>query len=134
MSETERIDRELDRLRELLVSILEVNRYSIRSLEKRLGLGVGTLRRALNGEVRLTLRQLLAVVRGVGLRWEDFFAAAYPEPGEVAAALVVAPKGLAAPVELSAEAKAAVEKEVRELLIQILAGRSGDPPPEPDES
>lgn len=117
MSETNPIDRELDRLRELLVTAIGKNRYTIRGLERHLGLGVGTLRRTLNGEVPLTLRQLLAVVRALGLRWEDFFAAAYPIPGEAAASLEAGAK---------TPTLAEVEEEVRALLLRFL-------PPDPEE-
>ncbi len=84
-----KIDAELTRIRETLARALEENRYSVRAVERKLGATVGAKRKALKGQIPLTVRHLLEMLEAIGLPWETFFQALYPPPGTKAPPLEV---------------------------------------------
>ncbi len=77
----DKVGAEVTRIRELLVQALEVNRYSIRFVERKLGATVGAKRKVLRGQSPLTVRHVLEILEVIGLPWETFFHALYPPSG-----------------------------------------------------
>jgi hypothetical protein len=88
----DRIDAEVDRLRELLVEAVEANRYSAKALERKLGMAGGSTGKILRGQITLSVRHLLAILDAIDLPWEMFFQVAYPQPGEWVPSLQAPPK------------------------------------------
>jgi transcriptional regulator with XRE-family HTH domain len=50
---------------------------SIRSLEKRMGVGDSVFNKVLKGEVTLQLRHVLMICDALGVDWKEFFAEVY---------------------------------------------------------
>jgi len=92
----DKVDAEVTRIREMLVQALEVNRYSIRFVERKLGATVGAKRKVLRGQSPLTVRHVLEILDAIGLPWETFFHALYPPSGARPAQVRMEP-GLGAP-------------------------------------
>lgn len=73
-------DQEIQRLHEVLATVVRVAGRSRQSLEQQLGLSSGYLSKILGGTVELRARHILMIVEAVGLNPGDFFRLAYP-PG-----------------------------------------------------
>lgn len=81
-----RLDKEVDRLRQLLRTAVK-NELSLRALEEELG--ITSARKVLSGSYTLTMAHLVAFLDWAGVSPEEFFKVAYPRPGDE-------PSGLAA--------------------------------------
>jgi transcriptional regulator with XRE-family HTH domain len=81
------IEFEIRRLRELLLQTLDEKRLSVRALERKLGVAVGTRRKVLNGSVGLTFRNILEILKAAGVDRTAFFRAAYAGGSDPDAAL-----------------------------------------------
>ena len=120
----DKIDAEIDRIRKLLVETLEVNRFSIRELERKAQVTQGLFRKPLGGDMRLTYHHVLQMVDAVGLPWTTFFRAAYPLRGETAPPLKLGDTDpnpvVAEPApEIQASASEADSSEGRRILITL---------------
>jgi transcriptional regulator with XRE-family HTH domain len=73
----DRIEEEAQRIRKLLTEELDKKRLSVRALERRLGLAVGTRRKVLNGAVGLSFRNILEILDAAEVDWGVFFRSAY---------------------------------------------------------
>lgn len=71
---------EVGRIRRLLRALVE-ERGTVYALERRLGVADASLRRVLNGEVRLTLYHVLLILDGIGKDRGDFFRSAFRDEG-----------------------------------------------------
>ncbi len=65
------------RLVELLRRKARTSGMSIRSLEKRMGVGDSVFNKVLKGEVTLQLRHILMICDALELDWKEFFAEVY---------------------------------------------------------
>lgn len=74
----DRYEDEIDRILALLRQAAEVNRYSIRSLERKQGVSGGLTRKVLNGDMNLTFRHVLSILDALEIEWSRFFRYAYP--------------------------------------------------------
>jgi len=72
------------RLVRLLLSEARSREISIRSLERKVGVGDSVFAKVLSGQVTVQLRHILLMCDGLGLEWGDFFALAYREGAEKA--------------------------------------------------
>jgi transcriptional regulator with XRE-family HTH domain len=72
------------RLVRLLLAEARSREISIRSLERKVGVGDSVFAKVLSGKVTVQLRHILLMCDGLGLEWGDFFALAYPEGVEKA--------------------------------------------------
>lgn len=99
---------EVQRLLEVLATVVRVAGRSRQSLERQIGLSSGYLSKILGGTVELRVEHILMIVEAIGLSPGDFFRLAYP------------------PGTLSAEAARLVE-QVREALGQKDAPHPGAP-------
>lgn len=133
----DKIEAELTRIRETLAQALEENRYSVRAVERKLGASVGARRKALKGQIPLTVRHLLEMLEAIGLPWETFFQALYPPAGEKAPPLKSGPafdgkEPQTARGEAQPEAKATLAPEETEhqrterIMRQVLAKVLGE--------
>jgi transcriptional regulator with XRE-family HTH domain len=131
----EKIDAEVTRIREMLVRALEENRFSVRSVERKLGATVGAKRKVLRGQSPLTVRHLLEMLDVIGLPWETFFHSLYPPPGQEAPPLgqtvALGPRGPGSGVEAPAEARSApsaldVEEQRAERVLRRVFARMLD--------
>lgn len=102
----DKIDAEIERVRDLLLQAIEKNRFSLRELERQAGITPGLFRKPLRGDMRLTYRHVLEIVEAIGLPWTTFFRAAYPLPGEIPPSLVLGAENPASAVSASAPAAA----------------------------
>ena len=73
---------ESQRLVRLLLSEARSKGVSIRSLERKVGVGDSVFAKVLSGEVTLQMRHVLLMCDGLGIEWGDFFALAYPPADE----------------------------------------------------
>ena len=90
MSEIEDVDQngvqeEMARLMELLRTIVRLLGFTNRDVERRAGLNHATAVRNFRGEGEPKLEFLLAVVKAIGLDYQEFFELAYPERREPSA-------------------------------------------------
>lgn len=77
----DRYDQEIERLLGLLRHEIRQRPVSIRSLEKKMGVGETLYQKVLTGKVNLTVRHLLELADALELDWGSFFLKAYaPEP------------------------------------------------------
>ncbi|HWN43100.1 MAG TPA: helix-turn-helix transcriptional regulator [Thermoanaerobaculia bacterium] len=81
---TETRDQEVQRLLEVLATVVRVAGRSRQSLERQIGLSSGYLSKILGGTVELRVQHILMIVEAVGLSPGDFFRLAYP-PGALSA-------------------------------------------------
>jgi transcriptional regulator with XRE-family HTH domain len=88
----DRIDAEVQRLRELLVKAVEENRYTAKALERKLGMAGGSTGKILRGQITLSVRHLLAILDAAGIPWAAFFQVAYPQSGQQGASLNAPPE------------------------------------------
>jgi transcriptional regulator with XRE-family HTH domain len=72
------------RLVRLLLAEARSREISIRSLERKVGVGDSVFAKVLSGKVTVQLRHILLMCDGLGLEWKDFFALAYPPGAEKA--------------------------------------------------
>jgi transcriptional regulator with XRE-family HTH domain len=91
MTESQEVDQkavqeEMQRLMELLRTIVRMLGYTNRDVERRAGLNHATAVRYFRGEGEPKLEFVLAVARAVGLEYWEFFDIAYPERREPSAA------------------------------------------------
>ena len=81
--------REGGRLADILRQEIRRQGVSIRSLEKKMGVGNSVYQKVLNGKITMTLEHLLQIADALGLEWSELFRRAYLEPlqpGEIPAA------------------------------------------------
>ena len=100
------IDAELDRLRHLLMAAVKERNLSLRALERQLGIKGGSTRKILKGDITLSVRHILMILKALGVPYAYFFRAAYPLPGD--------PEMAALP------SKASMEDALGRLLVQAL--------------
>jgi transcriptional regulator with XRE-family HTH domain len=74
------VDEEIHRYAKVLEAVVKLSDFSTRELERRLGLGGGTLNRIFTGKIDLKLRHVLLVLEVVGMRPERFFQIACVRP------------------------------------------------------
>lgn len=75
---------EIQRLLEVLATVVRVAGRSRQSVERQIGLSSGYLSKILGGTVELRVEHILMIVDAVGLGPGDFFRLAYP-PGALSA-------------------------------------------------
>lgn len=88
----DRLDAEVDRLRDLLVKAVEENRYTAKALERKLGMAGGSTGKILRGQITLSVRHLLAILDAAGIPWAAFFQVAYPLTGQQGPSLEAPPE------------------------------------------
>ena len=77
MDIAEEVERETRRLTGLLESLVKIKRLTVRDLERRLGLSMGTLNKLFAGKRELKVRQILAVLKVLNVPPAAFFRLAY---------------------------------------------------------
>jgi transcriptional regulator with XRE-family HTH domain len=82
----ERDQREAQRLTDLLQQEINRQDVSIRSLEKKMGVGNSVYQKVLNGKITMALGHLLQILDALELDWAEFFRTAYPAPSQTAEA------------------------------------------------
>jgi transcriptional regulator with XRE-family HTH domain len=82
----ERYQREGQRLADILRREIQRQGVSIRSLEKKMGVGNSVYQKALGGKITMTVRHLLQIADALGLEWPEFFQRAYLDSEEPAQA------------------------------------------------
>lgn len=75
-------DEEIQRILDVLQTLLRVLDLSNREIERRLGLSPSYLTRVFTGYVEVKLEHVLSIARAMGLSPAEFFSFAYPETGE----------------------------------------------------
>lgn len=70
---------EIDRLAKLLFGLTQKKRYSIRALEKKMGVATSRFRVALKKPGALNLKMLLMVLKALEISPGEFFRMAYPQ-------------------------------------------------------
>lgn len=78
----DRYEAEIDRIRNLLSTLLAATHEPLRSLEKKMGLSSAGLSKILNGTVNLQLSHILLIAEATGIDPGQFFHAAYPRRSE----------------------------------------------------
>ena len=81
-----RWSREGERVLDLIRAVQRVLGITNRELEARLGMSTNYLSRIFSGKIALRFDHVLALATGLGLRWDEFFRAAYPSTGESSSA------------------------------------------------
>ena len=69
------IDAELDRLRQLLMAAVKERNLSLRALERQLGIKGGSTRKILKGDITLSVRHILMILKALGVPYAYFFRA-----------------------------------------------------------
>lgn len=69
---------ECQRLVRLLLAEARSRDVSIRSLERKVGVGDSVFAKVLSGKVTLQMRHVLLMCDGLGIEWGEFFSQAYP--------------------------------------------------------
>jgi transcriptional regulator with XRE-family HTH domain len=77
MSIDEEVERETRRLTGLLESLVKIKRLTVRDIERRLGLSMGTLNKLFAGKRELKVRQILAILKVLNVPPAAFFRLAY---------------------------------------------------------
>lgn len=72
-------DRDLQQLRQVLRQAVDASRMPIREMERRLGVGHGSLYRMLDGDLDLRVRHLLALAELLGVPPADFLETGCPD-------------------------------------------------------
>jgi transcriptional regulator with XRE-family HTH domain len=84
---------ETSRLVEALARKVRESGVSVRSLEKKMGVGDSVFSKVLKGKITLQVRHILLICTALGIDWKDFFADVYGLGGsKEPAAPAVAPK------------------------------------------
>jgi len=73
------VDTEVLRVARLLEAVVKVEKMPVRTLERSLGLGGGTLNRIFSGRIELKLRHILLILQTVGVKPDEFFRYAFEE-------------------------------------------------------
>ena len=73
----DRYDAEAMRLVKVLASLAEEKRASIRSLERKMGVGESVFSKVLRGRVTLQVRHVLMLADALEIEWSELFAKAY---------------------------------------------------------
>lgn len=68
---------ETRRLGELLLSLAQRKKLSIRSLEAKMGVGSSVFRKVLIGDRTLQMRHVLMIADALGIGWSELFTLAY---------------------------------------------------------
>ena len=68
---------ETTRLVRVLASLVQDQHVSVRSLEKKMGVGDSVFSKVLKGKITLHVRHILMICTALGVEWKDFFAMAY---------------------------------------------------------
>jgi transcriptional regulator with XRE-family HTH domain len=68
---------ETARLVQVLAGLVKSQRVSVRSLEKKMGVGDSVFSKILKGKITLQMRHVLMICTALGIDWKDFFARAY---------------------------------------------------------
>lgn len=117
---------EIDRIRNLLSTLLAATHEPLRSLEKKMGLSSAGLSKILNGTVNLQLSHILLIIEAAGIDPGHFFQAAYPRRNQPTTKNPAAEEWeatLRAQGNLPAESPAgdeALKEQVREALRSLL--------------
>ena len=70
---------ETARLVQILARLVQEQHVSVRSLEKKMGVGDSVFSKVLKGKITLHVRHVLMICTALGIEWKDFFAMAYGE-------------------------------------------------------
>jgi transcriptional regulator with XRE-family HTH domain len=76
-NQPDRYEAEALRLVKVLASLAEEKRASIRSLEKKMGVGESVFSKVLRGKVTLQVRHVLMLADALEIGWSELFARAY---------------------------------------------------------
>jgi transcriptional regulator with XRE-family HTH domain len=76
----DRYEAEALRLVKVLASLAQEKRASIRSLERKMGVGESVFSKVLRGKVTLQLRHILMLADALEIGWSELFARAYGQP------------------------------------------------------
>lgn len=115
-------------VREKLLEVIERRRYTVRSLEREMGVPLGTRRKVVNGEVTLFFRHVLEILEFLDIPTHEFFALTFPAPvKEEPPGRAQTPAPSAPPADLAPalaewierQVKAAVEEETAALAARI---------------
>jgi transcriptional regulator with XRE-family HTH domain len=68
---------ETARLVRMLARLVRERHVSVRSLEKKMGVGDSVFSKVLKGKITLHVRHILMICTALGIEWKDFFATAY---------------------------------------------------------
>lgn len=72
-------EEEVRRLLNLLRSLMRLLGFSNREIERRMELNQGSVSRVFSGHIEAKLALVLGVARSIGMRYDEFFAFAYPQ-------------------------------------------------------
>jgi transcriptional regulator with XRE-family HTH domain len=72
-------EEEVRRLLNLLRSLMRLLGFSNREIERRMGINQGSVSRVFSGHIEAKLGLVLGVARSIGMRYDEFFAFAYPQ-------------------------------------------------------
>jgi transcriptional regulator with XRE-family HTH domain len=73
----DRYEAEAQRLVKVLVALAEEKRASIRSMERKMGVGESVFSKVLRGRVTLQVRHVLMLADALEIEWSEVFARAY---------------------------------------------------------
>ncbi|MES1245444.1 MAG: helix-turn-helix domain-containing protein [Acidobacteriota bacterium] len=76
----DRYEAEALRLVKVLASLVQEKRASVRSLERKMGVGESVFSKVLRGRVTLQVRHVLMLADALEIGWSDLFARAYGQP------------------------------------------------------
>src|SRR4051812_16918653 len=68
---------ETKRLIEILARLVRQKHVSVRSLEKKMGVGDSVFSKVLKGKITLHVRHILMICTALEIDWKDFFATVY---------------------------------------------------------
>jgi len=97
----DRYEAEAQRLVKILASLAEERRASVRSMERKMGVGESVFSKVMRGRVTLQLRHVLMLADALEIGWSDLFMRAY---------------GQSRPAPVSAEEE---ERKVIQLLLRL---------------
>jgi transcriptional regulator with XRE-family HTH domain len=76
----DRYEAEALRLVKVLASLVQEKRASVRSLERKMGVGESVFSKVLRGKVTLQVRHVLMLADALEIEWDELFARAYGRP------------------------------------------------------
>jgi transcriptional regulator with XRE-family HTH domain len=109
----DRYSLETERLVKVLAFLVKDKPASVRSLEKRMGVGDSVFAKVLKGKITLQVRHILMICDALGIEWSDFFAKAYGLGGQT-------------PIVFSEEAL--LTQKIRPILLDLLVQLGVIPP------
>jgi transcriptional regulator with XRE-family HTH domain len=68
---------EAARVVQILAHLVKTRQVSVRSLEKKMGVGDSVFSKVLKGKITLQVRHILMICTALEIEWKDFFATAY---------------------------------------------------------